>query len=375
MIRRGIEKQIKEDVFQGKAILLFGPRQVGKTTAVEAILQQMNVSFLHLNGDEADVREALQSTTSTQLRRLFGENKIVFIDEAQRIDGIGITLKLITDSMKDVQVIATGSSAFDLASGTQESLTGRKYEHFMYPLSFGEMVEHHGLLEEKRLLDQRLIMGYYPEIVEKPDQAMRNIKELTNSYLYKDLLQLESIKKPVLLTKILKALALQVGSEVSFQEVSRLVGADFHTVEKYVDLLEKAFVIFTLPALSRNVRNEIRKGKKIYFYDNGIRNAIIGNFNDLNSRTDVGALWENFLITERIKYQKYFGTDVQRYFWRTTLQQEIDYVEETQEGFNAFEFKWNPTKNVKFSKTFLNAYPETTTEVITPKTFEGFVGL
>ena len=374
MIQRSIESSIQEELFQGKAILLFGPRQVGKTTAVEAILAKQSIPHLFFNGDEADVREMLHNTTSTQLRLLFGESKLIFIDEAQRIGDIGITLKLITDVLKDVQVIASGSSAFDLASKTQESLTGRKYEYFLFPLSFTEMVAHHGLLEEKRMLNQRMIFGYYPEIVINPLKAAKNIKLLANSYLYKDLLELESIKKPALLTKILKALALQVGSEVSFQEISRLVSADFHTVEKYIDLLEKAFVIFTLPALSRNVRHEIRKGKKIYFYDNGIRNAVIGNFNEIHTRTDVGALWENFLIAERMKYLHYNGLDAERYFWRTTQQQEIDYIEEFQGKISAFEFKWSPTKPVRFSKTFLNAYPGSDMAVITPANYEAFVG-
>jgi predicted AAA+ superfamily ATPase len=375
MIRRAIVQHLQEDLFQGKAILLFGPRQVGKTTVLEALLKDQNQQCLVLNADETDVRESLENTTSTALRSLFGDNKIVFIDEAQRVSNIGLTLKLITDQIKDVQVIASGSSAFDLASQTQESLTGRKYEHFLLPLSFTEMVAHHGLLEEKRLLQQRMIYGYYPEIVSDSTKAEKHIKLLTNSYLYKDLLQLESMKKPALLTKILKALALQVGSEVSYQEISRLVNADYHTIEKYIDLLQKTFVIFTLPAFSRNVRNEIRKGQKIYFYDNGIRNAVIGNFHVVENRTDVGALWENFLMAERMKYLNQHGIDRDIYFWRTTQQQEIDYLEEDADGIRAFEFKWNARKLPRFSKTFLNAYAVNSTEVITPENFTGFIGI
>src|SRR3990167_2497225 len=339
MIRRVIVQHLQADLFQGKAILLFGPRQVGKTTVLEELLKDQNQPYLILNADETDVRESLENTTSTALRNLFGDNKIVFIDEAQRVHNIGLTLKLITDQIKDLQVIASGSSAFDLASQTQESLTGRKYEHLLLPVSFTEMVTHHGLLEEKRLLQQ------------------------------------ESMKKPALLTKILKALALQVGSEVSFQEISRLVNADYHTVEKYIALLQKTFVIFTLPAFSRNVRNEIRKGQKIYFYDNGIRNSVIGNFHGLENRTDVGALWENFLLAERMKYLNQQGIDRDTYFWRTTQQQEIDYLEEDANGIIAFEFKWNARKLPRFSKTFLNAYKVNSTEVITPENFTGFLGL
>ncbi|HLP55050.1 MAG TPA: ATP-binding protein [Fluviicola sp.] len=375
MIRRAIIQHLQADLFQGKAILLFGPRQVGKTTVLELLLKDQNQPYLMLNADEPDVRESLENTTSTALRNLFGDNRIVFIDEAQRVQNIGLTLKLITDQIKDVQVIASGSSAFDLASQTHESLTGRKYEHLLLPLSFTEMVGHHGLLEERRLLQQRMIYGYYPEIVNNPSKAEKHIKLLANSYLYKDLLQLESMKKPALLTKILKALALQVGSEVSFQEISRLVNADYHTVEKYVDLLQKTFVIFTLPAFSRNVRNEIRKGQKIYFYDNGIRNSVIGNFHGLENRTDVGALWENFLLAERMKYLNQQGIERDTYFWRTTQQQEVDYLEEGANGISAFEFKWNARKLPRFPKTFLNAYEVNSTQVITPENFVDFIGL
>ena len=373
MIEREIEKQIENRLFKGKAILVFGPRQVGKTTSIHSILAKNNQKCLFLNGDEADVRESLENTTSTNLSLLFGEHKIVFIDEAQRINGIGITLKLITDVLKDVQVIATGSSAFDLANETQEPLTGRKYEFQMLPISFQEMVTNNGLLEEKRLLEQRMIYGYYPEIVVKPNDAAENLKLLSNSYLYKDLLNLEQIKKPALLGKILKSLALQVGREVSYNEISQLVNGDFHTVEKYIDLLEKAFVIFTLPAYSRNVRNEIKKGRKIYFYDNGVRNAIINNFNPLSSRSDTGALWENFLISERMKYLNSNKLEAWKYFWRTTAQQEIDYLEELDGKMTAYEFKWNPNKTAKFPKTFTNAYPEAEVKLITLKNFEEFV--
>ena len=373
MIDRFIADLLQDELYEGKALLVFGPRQVGKTTALKKLIAAQAQSYLFLNADESDVRESLENTTSTQLRLLFGNHKIVFIDEAQRVANIGITLKLITDVLTDVQVIATGSSAFDLASKTQEALTGRKREFFMFPLSFAEMVQHHGLLEEKRHLEQRLIYGYYPEIVTKPIKATNNLRELAESYLFKDVLQLDFIKKPILLTKIVKAIALQIGSEVSLQEISRLVGADVHTVEKYIDILEKAFVIFTLPALSRNVRNEIRKGRKIYFYDTGIRNALISIFNGLKNRTDTGALWENFVIAERMKWLRYNNKHVDRYFWRTTQQQEIDYLEEENGQFHAVEFKWNSKQKARFSKTFLNAYPIAASRVITPENIEHFV--
>lgn len=268
------------------------------------------------------MQELLTKTTSTKLKAVVGRHTLVFIDEAQRIPDIGLTLKLFTDQIKYVQVIATGSSAFELLSQVSEPLTGRKYDGSafrfkLYPLSFAEMVAHHGLLTEKRLLEHRLIYGYYPEIVTKPGEEVELLKLLATSYLYKDLLRLEQIKKPSLLDKLLKALALQVGSEVSYNELAQLTGSDPKTVDKYIDLLEKAFVVFRLPALSRNVRTEIRKGKKVYFYDCGIRNAILNNFNSLASRTDVGALWENFVLAERMKFHDYAGRSTQSYFWRT----------------------------------------------------------
>ena len=375
MIHRIVEKQIKQFLFKGKALILFGPRQSGKTTLMESLLSKQTEPVLWLNGDDADVRETLSNTTSTRLKSIIGRHKIVCIDEAQRIQDIGLTLKLFTDQIKDVQVIATGSSAFELAYKTNEPLTGRKYEFKLFPLSFSEMVEHHGLLTEKRLLEHRLVFGCYPEIVTSSGMETRLLKLLAGSYLYKDLLMLERVKKPSLLEKLLKALALQLGNEVSNNELAQLTDADKGTIEKYLDLLEKVFVIFRLPAYSRNVRNEIKKAKKIYFYDNGIRNAVIGNFNALNVRTDVGPLWENYIISERMKYLNYMESDCNRYFWRTAQQQEIDYIEECAGQLSAVEIKWNPKIKVKFPKTFLKAYPKSKIKVINPQNFDSFLGI
>lgn len=373
MIQRAIAKRIGKRFFKGKALILFGPRQSGKTTLVEMVLKERSEPVLRLNGDEADVRELLGNTTSTRLSSIVGKNKIVFIDEAQRIPNIGLTLKLFTDQLRDLQVIATGSSAFELANRIQEPLTGRKYEYHLYPLSYSEMAAHHGVLEERRMLEHRMVYGYYPEIATHSGEEQELLKLLSGSYLYKDLLMLEQIKKPALLEKILKALALQLGSEVSYNELGRLVGADIQTVEKYIDLLEKSFVLFRLPAYSRNVRNEIRKGRKIYFYDNGIRNAIIGNFNLLSQRTDTGALWENFLISERMKALAYRDVVCGRYFWRTTQQQEIDYLEEYQDKLFAYEFKWSSSKKIRVPKTFTRAYPKSETMIVAPDNFEEFL--
>ncbi len=373
MINRVLQKSIEKHLFKGKAILLFGSRQCGKSTMIENMLAAQNEKWLYLNGDEADVREMLTNTTSARLRSMSDNNTVVFIDEAHRIPDIGITLKLFTDQLKNIQVIATGSSAFELAGRVNEPLTGRKYEFTLYPLSFGEMAAHHGLLEEKRLLENRMIYGYYPEIVTNQGEEIKLLKLLANSYLYKDLLTLEQIKKPVLLEKILKALALQVGNEVSYHELAQTVGADKETVEKYIDLLEKSFVVFRLPALNRNVRNEIKKGKKIFFYDCGIRNAIINDFTRVGSRTDTGALWENFVIAERMKYLHYKEIDTAMFFWRTTQQQEIDLIEETGKKLKAYEFKWSKTAKAKFPLTFTANYPGTETNVISPANIEDFI--
>ncbi len=372
MILRAISPSIDARLFRGKVILLFGPRQSGKTTLIKSILQTRPEPKIILNGDEPDVREMLGSITSTRLRTLVGTAKIVFIDEAQRIADIGLTLKLCADELPDIQVIASGSSSFELAGRITEPLTGRMYEFMLYPLSFREMADHHGLLEEKRLLEHRLVFGSYPEIVVKEGAEKELLRLLAGSYLYKDLLNLERMNKPALLDKIVRALALQLGSEVSYREIGQLVGADNETVEKYISLLEQAYVVFRVTALNRNVRNEIKKGKKVYFLDNGIRNAVIGNLLPLSSRTDIGQLWENYLMSERIKLLHNSGVDARAYFWRTTQQQEIDYVEEREGKLTAFEFKWSEKRKVRFPKTFTDNYEANETSVVTPKNVDDF---
>jgi predicted AAA+ superfamily ATPase len=351
--------------------LLFGARQCGKSTLVEGLLS--NTDHLYLNGDEADVRDILSNTTSTKLKALTGQKKIVFIDEAQRIPEIGLTIKLFTDQLKGIQVIATGSSTFELSNRTSEPLTGRKYEHMLYPLSFAEMVRHHGLLAEKRLLEHRLVYGYYPEIVTSEGEEKTLLRSLADSYLSKDILILDRVRKPALVDKLLQALALQVGSEVNYQEVGQTIGSDRKTVELYIHLLEQAFVIFRLPALNRNVPNEIKMGKKIYFYDCGIRNAILNDFRPFPLRTDRGALWENFVITERMKFLRYAGLDVRQYFWRTTQQQEIDLIEEIDGEMTAIEIKWSPKERVRFSQTFTSGYSKAKTLSISPSNMEDFL--
>ncbi len=373
MIDREIKKILTDRFFKGKIILLIGPRQVGKTTLSKTIVNEIEVDHLWLDGDEPDVRILFSNVNSLRLKNIVGDKRVVVIDEAQRIPHIGITLKLMIDNMPEIQFLVTGSSALELTDELKEPLTGRKYEYFLYPLSFSEMSSQNGLLNELRLLEQRMIYGYYPEVVTSPGNEKEILRLLSDSYLYKDILKAGLVKKPPILEKIIQALALQLGSEVSFAELAQLTGIDNATVERYVDLLEKAFVIFRISSLSRNARNEIKKGKKIYFYDNGIRNSVIKNFAPLQLRNDVGALWENFLISERIKNNQISGRWVNKYFWRTHAQQEIDYIEECDGILHAYEFKWNPKKKAKIPKTFSRLYPDSEIEIITRDNFENFV--
>lgn len=373
MIPRIIQKHIQNDLFKGKAIVLTGPRQVGKTTLLETLRNANQLKGLWLNCDEPDVRLLLENTTSTQLRALIGEHELVFIDEAQRVKNIGLTLKLIVDNLKKVQVIATGSSALDLANEINEPLTGRKWEYHLYPLSTLEMINYTSKLEEQRLLEQRLIYGLYPDIVIHSTGAQPALMALSNDYLYKDLLSIEAIRKPALLEKILISIAFQIGNEVSFSELGQNAGADIKTIEHYITLLEKCFIIFQVGAFSRNLRNEIKKSRKIYFYDNGIRNAIIKNFNPIALRQDIGALWENFLMSERKKVNNYNKRFVNTYFWRTHAQQEIDLIEESGGELQAKEFKWNDKGRAKLPESFAKAYPNTSFEVINKTNYLDFI--
>ncbi len=355
VIRKQIDYALKR-LFKGKAFIVFGPRQTGKTTFVEQLLAETNKNILRLNGDDADVRDLLEKPNITQLTQMLSGYDILFIDEAQRISEIGVLIKIIVDRIKNVQVIATGSSAFELSGKLNEPLTGRKYEMLLLPFSYAELRDHTDFLTEERSLEQRLLYGSYPEIINDPQNAEEHLKLLTDSYLYKDLFTLENVSKPQLFEKIVKALALQVGSEVNLSEIAQLIKADYKTVERYIDLLEKAFVVFTLPAFSGNVRNEIKKGKKIYFYDTGVINAVTRNFNPLSGRNDVGALWENYLVSERQKYLQQNFMEAESFFWRTTQQQEIDYIEKSNDNLLAAEFKWNPKAKKKFPLTFTQAY-------------------
>lgn len=373
MIERGLMPIVNSKLQPGKVLILTGARQVGKTTLLKAFVNQRSTPSLWLSGDESDIREIMGNATSTRLKTIVGNHKLVVIDEAQRIENVGLALKLIVDNMPDVRVVASGSSALELANRIHEPLTGRKSSLHMYPLAFEEMVEHTSLVDEMRLIEHRMIYGSYPEVVCSPGNEEDILLELSESYLYKDILALGDIRKPAVLQRLLQALALQLGNEVSSRELAQLVGIDPATVDRYLDLLEKSFVIVRLSSFSRNARNEIKKGKKIYFIDNGIRNAVIRNFNRVALRDDVGHLWENYLVVERLKRNLHDGKWANCYFWRTHAQQEIDYLEEYDGKLHAFEFKWNPRKSVRFPRAFLESYPGSLTATVTRENVETFL--
>ena len=375
MIKRLLEERLKERFSDNKALIITGPRQSGKTTLVRFFADQQKETCLWWTGDDFEVRSMLSNVTLATLKSLIGKSRLLVIDEAQRIINIGLCIKMIVDNIPGVKVIATGSSAIELANRINEPLTGRKWEYLLAPLSFREMSDFHGLLQEKSLLSQRLIYGYYPEVVTNPGNERSILNQLANSYLYRDILVWENIHKPERMERLIQALALQIGNEVSYHELGKQTGLNNETVEKYIDLLEKAFVVFRLRSSSRNLRNELKKSRKIYFYDIGIRNAVINAFNPIELRADKGALWENFMISERMKANATSENFCSRYFWRTHAQQEIDYVEESGSKIHAFEFKWNPDAETTKHGVFLRAYPQSEIQTITPGNFFDFVGI
>lgn len=373
-IKRILEKNLIERWNSNKALLVTGPRQVGKTTTIKKLCEEEG-NYLLINGDDPEDKLVLENAGEGKLRNIIGDHKTVFIDEAQRINDIGLILKIIHDQIKDVRLVVSGSSALEMANTMNEPLTGRKWEFNLFPLSWSELKSHFSYFQNSKNLHNYLIYGMYPEVVTHPREAESILKEIAGSYLYKDLLQYKGIRKPEVLDKLLLALALQLGAEVNYNELSKSIGLDRATVEQYISLLEKAYVVFRLQPLSRNVRNEINTSRKIYFFDNGIRNAIIGNFKPLELRQDNGALWENFLISERVKKLNYNKWPGRYYFWRTYQQQEIDWIEEVDGDFFAYEFKWNPKKtNAKFPKTFTENYSPKKTMLISPENIEDFIG-
>lgn len=370
MILRTLENTIRKQLFKGKTILLIGARQVGKTSLIQGILSDME--HLFLNADDPLVRTLLTNPSKKTIENIIGQHTVIFIDEAQRIENIGITAKILHDNFKHVQLIMSGSSAFELRNKTNESLTGRKYEYFMFPISYEEYELSKGYITALGDLENRLIFGFYPDVIEHPGEERIRLNEITQSAMFKDILAFGNIKKPQILESILKALAFQVGNEVSFNEIAQLTGIDKNTVSNYIQLLEMSYIIFPLTTFSRNLRNEIKTNRKYYFYDNGIRNALIQNFNPIEFRNDIGALWENFLISERKKRNHYHELYGNSYFWRTKQQQEIDFIEENNGTITGYEFKWNPKAKYKIPTIFTQTY-DAHVSVITKENFREFI--
>ncbi len=372
-IKRKIQDRIETNLFKGQVIVIYGARQVGKTTILKELERKYASDAIYLNCDEPDVRDRLTDRTSTELLDIAGGKKLVLIDEAQRVKNIGLSLKLLVDNFPSIQIIATGSSSFELSNAISEPLTGRKIEFHLHSLSLAELETVYSKTDIDRMLEKIITFGMYPRVALAPSLDAPNILDsLSESYLYKDALEYQNIKKPEVIMKLLQALALQIGNEVSYKELATLLSMDKLTVEKYVDILEKAFIIFKLPPLSRNLRKEIGRMRKIYFYDTGVRNSLIRNYNDFSVRNDVGAMWENFMIAERMKNNDNEGKKVNSFFWRTYDQKEIDYVEEYGGKIDGFEIKWREDA-YKIPKDFTESYVGSSVSLVNRSNFRKFV--
>jgi uncharacterized protein len=368
MISRKICSSVMENLTHSKVILILGPRQSGKTTLLKMIMEQYTGNSIYLNCDETETRTYFSQQNSAALRSIIGKDKLILLDEAQRIENAGLTLKIIHDMMPDISIIATGSSAFELSDKLNESLTGRKIEYQLLPFAFEELAENTSVLNEIKHRNQRLIFGTYPEVVNHLGSEIDILKNLSNSYLYKDIFKLFDIRKPELVEKLLQALALQVSGEVSFNELAQLLGTDSATIERYMIMLERAYIVFRLINYSSNQRNEIKKSRKIYFYDNGIRNSIISDFRPVELRDDIGKLWENYIVSEFMKRQVNNRLYTKFYFWRSKTGGEIDYLELIDNQLSAYEIKWNSKKKASF-RAFLNHYPDAKTFTINPDNY------
>lgn len=372
---KDIPRVIKNDVkklYKGRVTILYGPRRVGKTTLVKEIFSEFTGKKKYETGDNELVKRKLGSGYLHEIRDFTKELDLLIIDEAQKIPNIGNALKLLIDDNPDINIIVTGSASFELAGQVGEPLTGRKFEYFLYPLAYQELrFRYVNDFEASQDLPKRLIYGSYPDILLENDSNLRRLKlkELVNSLLLKDILELERVKSSKLLMDLLQSLAFQIGSEVSQTELATKLQIDQKTVGRYLDLLEKSFIIFNLRGYSRNLRKEITKKSKYYFFDNGVRNALISNFNDLNIRNDVDTLWENYIIVERLKHQEYSNILSNNFFWRTWDKQEVDWLEEREGSLFAYEFTYNPRKKAKIPSQLKANYPEAHFEVITPENY------
>ncbi|MCF0186657.1 MAG: ATP-binding protein [Bacteroidaceae bacterium] len=374
MIERSLKEIITQHIGTKKAIIIMGPRQVGKSTLLHSIFDKEKEA-LWLDADDMSVASLFENASSERIKAIIGNHKYLIIDEAQCLKNAGLTLKIINDYIPDTQLIATGSSSFELADKLKEALTGRKWEYRLYPISFAEMVNDSNFVKENAMLEHRLVYGYYPEPLTSPGNEREILSMLANDYLYKDIMKLESMKKTGHLVRLLKALALQIGSLVSYNELAQTCGLDSKTVEKYIDVLEQCYVVFRLGSFSRNIRNELKKSRKVYFYDLGIRNAILNNFTPIENRSgnEIGAMWENFLIAEKIKINEYNRHLCNKYFWRTKQQQEIDYIEEYDGMLNTYEFKWKAAKDTSPLDKFMEAYPNSKHVVVNRDNYHEFL--
>lgn len=375
IIQREIQENIEKWLFKGKILIIYGARQVGKTTLVKTILEKYQIQEGYFNCEILSVKQALEKQDPIALKKFLGDHKIIVLDEAQRVLNIGLTLKLLIDTYPNLQIIATGSSSFDLANKISEPLTGRALEFKLYPFSVRELKKTQVNWQITDQLESVLRFGLYPEIVNSDlGSAERLLDELAAKYLYKDILEFEQLKKPDLLLNLLQQLALQIGNEVSINELANSLGVNQQTIKRYLDLLEKSFVIFRLRSFSRNLRKEITKKQKVYFYDLGIRNSLIGRYNSLNLRDDVGALWENFCVIERMKLLAFQDRRPKQYFWRTHDQKEIDYLEEQDSQLVGYEFKWQMKNKYYPPQNFLETYSNSTVEVVTKDNYWDFLG-
>ena len=374
MIERTLLSEVRAKLFKGKALMVYGARQTGKTTLVNELIKNEGLDPVYLTGDDDDDKALFEKVTLSRWTQILGNRKSVFIDEGQKIPNLSRSVKLLIDNRDDVLVIITGSSSFKLKALSEEPLTGRKYEYKLFPLSYKELSDHYGYIEEKKSLELRLIYGSYPEVVTHPEDMKELLTLISDSYLYRDLFQYEGIRKPQVLEKLLKALALQMGSEVSINELSLLLGVSRTLLQAYINLLIDAYIIFPLSSYSTNQRNELKKSMKYYFWDNGIRNSILKNFTPFPQRDDTGALFENYMVSERMKRNIYSHSNASSYFWRTTDGMEVDYIETEGNKIRAFEFKLNPNKKSRVTAAFTNRYPRAELETVTSDNYPTFLG-
>lgn len=373
-ITREFQKIIRNNLFKGQALILYGARQVGKTTILKEIINDYPDKVEYFNCEEGDVQRGLRQDTSTGLKNFLGNKPIIILDEAQKIAEIGSKLKLLVDTFPKMQIIATGSSSFDLSNHVREPLTGRKKEFLLYPISYTELVNYQGLQITRRELEKYLRFGMYPKSLKMDEkESTKYLSELSTDYLYRDIFNFQDVRSPQKIQDLLELLALQIGQEVSYSELATSLGLSIETIQRYIYLLEQAFVIFRLRAFSRNSRKEVTKTRKIYFYDLGIRNSLIKNHNPLKIRSDSGYLWENFCIVEKIKQDSYNQVSANYYFWRTTDQKEIDLIIEKDGNLNTFEFKTSPIKVVKLPKHFKENYGEVDFMTVSQENFEEFL--